>query len=173
MDPANLLIYGKWVAPADLKKKNAQLESRESNFMWGKMRTIAQQTAYQRALRNCSKEVGGNASIYGILVKGKYMQSSTFFFFLQVFASHEEQMSPWSAFLDMRRYKNWAHKIGSWEYLTVWRPVLPVFPSSTEFLISSLHPELLSGVLKISSCSSTWINPYRWRWQGPMAGANV
>ena len=79
MDPANLLTYGKGVAPADLKK-NAQLESCESNFMWGKMRTIAQQTAYQRALRNCSKEVGGNARIYGILVKGKYMQSSTFFF---------------------------------------------------------------------------------------------
>ena len=45
------------------------------------MRTIAPQTAYQRALKNCSKEVGGNASIYGILVKGKYMQSSTFFSF--------------------------------------------------------------------------------------------
>ena len=30
-------------------------------------------------------------------------------------------------FSDMRRYKNWAHKISSWEYLTIWRPVQSVF----------------------------------------------
>ena len=35
-------------------------------------------------------------------------------------------MKDFSAFLDMRRCKNWAHKI-SWKYLTLWRPVLPVF----------------------------------------------
>ena len=28
----------------------------------------------------------------------------------------------------MKRCKNWAHKIFSWKYLTIWRPVLPVFP---------------------------------------------
>ena len=32
------------------------------------------------------------------------------------------------AFLDRRQYKKWAHKISSWEYLTSWRPVLPVVP---------------------------------------------
>ena len=41
------------------------------------MRTIAQETVFQIALRNCSKEVGGKISIYVILVKEEYMQSST------------------------------------------------------------------------------------------------
>ena len=45
------------------------------------MRTIAQETAPQITLRNCSKEVEGKVSICVILVKGKYMQSNTFFFF--------------------------------------------------------------------------------------------
>ena len=46
-----------------------------------------------------------------------------------------------SAFLDMRRYKNWAHKISSQEYLTIWRPVLPGFPwaQSASFLLSTLN----------------------------------
>ena len=64
------------------------------------MRTIAQETAFQIALRNCYKEVGGKVSIYVILVKGAYMQSSTYFLqkisasLVKVTASHEEQMSP-------------------------------------------------------------------------------
>ena len=37
-------------------------------------------------------------------------------------------MKDFSAFLDMKRYKNWAHKISSWKYPIIWRPVLPVFP---------------------------------------------
>ena len=41
------------------------------------MRTTAQETAAQIGLRNCSKEIGGTHSIYVILVKGEYMQSST------------------------------------------------------------------------------------------------
>ena len=65
------------------------------------MRTIDQETAFHIALRNCSKEVGGKVSIYVILVKGEYMQSSTYFFF---------RFLP--VILDVRRYKNWAHKIG-------------------------------------------------------------
>ena len=41
----------------------------------------------------------------------------------------------------MRRYKNWACKIISWKYLTIWRRVLPVFPraQSASFLISTLN----------------------------------
>ena len=39
--------------------------------------TAAQETAPQIALRNCSKEVGGKASIYVILVKGRYMLESS------------------------------------------------------------------------------------------------
>ena len=68
-----------------------QHESCELSFIWGKMRTIAQETTFQMSLRN-SKEVGGKVSIYVILVKAEYMQPNIF---LQtVSASHEEQMSP-------------------------------------------------------------------------------
>ena len=44
-----------------LKKKNAQPESCKSNFIWGKMRTAAQEPAPQVSLRNCSKEGWGEA----------------------------------------------------------------------------------------------------------------
>lgn len=49
-------------------------------------------------------------------------------------------MKDFSAFLDMRSCKNWAPKIFSWKSLTLWRPVLPVFPraQSASFLVSSL-----------------------------------
>ena len=58
-------------------KKDAQLERCKLSFIWGKMRTIAQETASQIALRNCSKEVKRKVSIYVILVKGEYIQPNT------------------------------------------------------------------------------------------------
>ena len=64
---------------------NAQRESCELSFIWGKMRTIAQETASQLALSNCSKEVGVKVSIYVILVKGEYIQSSTYFSLINLF----------------------------------------------------------------------------------------
>ena len=50
-------------------------------------------------------------------------------------------MKDFSAFLDMRRYKNWAHKIGSLKYLTIWIPVLALTPNTSSF----------QGVLRVSS----------------------
>ena len=50
-----------------------------SCFIWGKMRTVARETAFHIALGNCSKEAGGKVSIHVILVKGEYMQWSTYF----------------------------------------------------------------------------------------------
>ena len=77
------------------------------------------------------------------------------------------------AFLGMRRYKSWAHKIDFWKYLTIWRPVLPIFPraQNASSLLSTLNS--FQGVLKISCCSSTWFNPCRGRWQVPTANANL
>ena len=46
-----------------LAKKDAQLESCELSFIWGKMRTVAWETAPKTALRNCSKEAGGGESL--------------------------------------------------------------------------------------------------------------
>ena len=55
----------------------------------GKMSTAVQETALHTALRNCYKEAGGKVSIYVILVKGEYVQSSTHFL-LKVPAGHEK-----------------------------------------------------------------------------------
>ena len=42
------------------------------------MRTKAQETALEIALRNCFKEVMGKDSMYVILAKQEYMQPSTY-----------------------------------------------------------------------------------------------
>ena len=43
------------------------------------MRTAAQETVPQIALRNCSKEAGEKVSMCVIMVKAEYMQMSTYF----------------------------------------------------------------------------------------------
>ena len=74
-------------------------------------------------------------------------------------------MKDFSAFLHMRKYKNWAHKISSLKYLTVWRPVWPVHrlpPIPVPARIASLlipTRNSFHGVLKVSN--STWFNPCR------------
>ena len=116
------------------------------------MRTFAQETASQIALRNCSKEIVGKVSAHVILVKGEeYMQSSTYFF-AEGFCGCQGPgviMKNFSAFLDLRRYKNWAHKIGP----SVWRPVPPVFlrAQSASFLLSALSS--FEGLLEVSNFS--------------------
>ena len=61
---------------------------------------------------------------------------------------------------------NWYHKISFWKYLPTWRPVLPGISKAqtASFLLSILN---FQRVLKINSCSSTWFNPCRGRWQCP------
>ena len=44
-------------------EKNAQRESFELSFIWGKMRTAAWETAFQIALRNWSEEARGELRI--------------------------------------------------------------------------------------------------------------
>ena len=51
--------------------------------------------------------------------------------------------------------------------MTIWRPVLLGFSQSTECLVSDLHPELLSGMLKVSSLQWSWCNLCRGSWQVP------
>ena len=55
------------------------------------MRTMAWDTASQIALRNCSKEVAGEISMYVILEKG--VHALKHMFWQKVAASHKEQMS--------------------------------------------------------------------------------
>ena len=74
-----------------------------------------------------------------------------------------------------KKKKNWAHKISCWEYLTIWRPALPVFLKHRVLHFRS-PPWAPSGVVKdqqppIWSNSSTGSNPSRGGWQAPMASA--
>ena len=75
-------------------EKNIQNESCELSFIWGKMRTIAQER-FQIALRNCSREVAGKVSIniYVILVKREFSAIKGFLY-KRFSASYEELMSP-------------------------------------------------------------------------------
>ena len=45
-------------------------------FIWGKVRTTAQETASRIALRNCSEDVGGKLSMIYYFSEEGYMQSS-------------------------------------------------------------------------------------------------
>ena len=65
---------------------------------------ITWEREFQIAPRNCSHGVGGMVSIYVILVKGEYVQSSTYFCrkFLLVMRDIIITMKDFSAFLDTR-----------------------------------------------------------------------
>ena len=96
---------------------------------------------------------------------------ATPFWLLLVFflmAKADITVNDFSAFLDMRRCKTWAHKILSWKYLTVWRPVLPVF-SEHRVPHSWFPPWALSGVLKFISYGGSWLKLCRGRWQVPVS----
>ena len=80
------------------------------------MRIAAQETAPQIALRNCSKEVGEKISIYVILGKVEYMESCTCF--AEGFCQSRGAVISMKDF-SARRYKKWAHKIGSRKYLII------------------------------------------------------
>ena len=65
------------------------------------MRTIAREAAFQRALKNCSKEVGGGLFIRSLGEGGgpcRHVHIFTHIWFaaslMKVTAGHEEQMSP-------------------------------------------------------------------------------
>ena len=76
-------------------------------------------------------------------------------------------MKGFSAFLHMRRCNNWAHKINSWEYL--FEDLSFQFSpqrQSASVLLSTLNS--LQVLLKVSSYSSTRLNPCRGRWQVPI-----
>ena len=90
----------------------------------------------------------GKVSMYMTLAKGEDMHSSThFFFFLAgLFCSSQGSvitMKDFSAFLDMRQYKNWAHTISFWKYLS-------------EDLFCQVFPEHRQA----HSCSPSW-TPFR------------
>ena len=93
-------------------KKYVQLESCELSFIWGKMMTAAWEAAFQIALIDCSKAAVGESQYIRFWRRGRVRYHEALI--LQKFSvSHEDLMSPWRASLDVRRCKDWDHKICS------------------------------------------------------------
>ena len=94
-------------------------------------------------------------------------------------ASPKEQMSP-IMILVLSRYKEMQKDglIKSFENIYLKACSISFcfcfcfFPQSTECLIPDLHPEVLSGVLKVSSCSGSCFNPCRGKLQMPVCSCH-
>ena len=78
--------------------KNAQHESCESSFIWSKLKTIAWETAFQIALRQCVREVQRRSVFMWFWKKGNTC-TKHIFFLQKVSAGPEEQTSPWRTFV--------------------------------------------------------------------------
>ena len=130
-----------------------KFESCKLSLVWGKMRTAAWETdSSERLLQRGS----GGKLVYKMLVKGKFNKMKCLCY--KMFsAGHEELMSSWkdSAFLDVKRYKDWDHEISSSNYLNT---CFCQIPWGTKCLTSPW-------------CSlrrywrSIGFNPHRGRWQ--------
>ena len=70
-------------------------------------------------------------------------------------------MKGFSAFLDMRSYKDWTKN----QFLKVSVP--PIFLEHELPHFSTLNS--LCAVCKVNNCSSAGFNPHRGRWQMPLA----
>ena len=122
-----------------------------SSLIWGKMKTVAWDTAFQIALRNCSRKAAGKTSIYVIWVKGQYLQSGTYILqkvsasLVKVNARHEEQTSPWRISVLFYIWEDARIGLIKSAPENIYLKTCPSsFSQSTEYLISALHPELLS-----------------------------
>ena len=143
-------------------RKKSQRESCELSFIGGKMRTIAQETAFEKLLPRGR----GKGQYICDLGEVGYMQSSTHFCRFPLSQGPDVTMNDFTAFLDIRRCKNWAHKICSWKYITSVGLFCQFFPEHTECFIPDLHPKLFS--VGVEGLRLHWFNLYRGRWQLPI-----
>ena len=72
-------------------------------------------------------------------------------------------MKTYSAFLNMKRCKDWDHEISSWKYLS--KDLSHQIPCGSECLIPPWSP---SGVLKVNSCGRTGFSLHRGGWLMPL-----
>ena len=121
-----------------------------SCFLWDKMKTIAQETASQITLRNCSREIWGKVRINVILVNGGCVQSSTYFF-SKCFCQSQGIDITNKGFQCFSRYVE-IQELGSYNQLLKISNFLKTssasFSQSTECIILDLHSESLSGCIE-------------------------
>lgn len=107
----------------------------------------------------------GRSELYMILIEGVLAVKYTFWQACCQSQEADVTVNDFSAFSDMRRGKNWAHKSNPINiYL---KTDSTIFPRVQECLILDLHTELLSEGVE-NSCSSSLSNPCRGRWQVPI-----
>ena len=141
-------------------KKGAKCESCKLGFIWGKLKTIMQETAPQIPLRNCSKEVGEGPYIWDFGERRVHALKHFFFFFffyrflLVTRSSHHHE-----GFWCFSRYEE-IQELGSWNQLLKISNHLKTCPASfsqsTECLISAL---------------TSW-TPFRRYWKSAAAAVN-
>ena len=138
---SNKKIYHVWVASDVL--------------FGGKMRTAAQETASQTALRHCSKEVVGQGQYIRFWWRGSSVQSSTYFTegFLLVTRS-------FSNYEGMQALGSWIQKISN-----CIQTCPTSFPGAQSASFSTLNSP--QQVMKFVSCSRTGFSLCRGRWQMP------
>ena len=94
-------------------KKDVQLESCELSFIWGKMMTAAWEAAFQIALIDCSKAAVGESQYIRFWWRGSSIPLSTHFIKAFLLVMRIWCHPGFSASRDMRRCKDWDHKICS------------------------------------------------------------
>ena len=138
------------------------------------MRTVAQETALQIALRNCSKEAGPPDSVCVILVKGGGGVRAITHMFLQKLAASlmglllvTRNRPPHGRFSCSSRYEETQETglIKSSPENICLKAYPASFSQSTERLIPDLHPELLSGHTEGQQWQRARPHPRRDRWR--------
>ena len=120
------------------------------------MRTVAQETAFHRALRNCSRDVGKRSVLYMILVKRGCAVKNTFY---QKLAASHERMSPLMILVLFQMWRDARTGLIKSPENTCLKACSASFSKaqSASFLISTLNS--FQDVLKIGDYSSLWFNP--------------
>ena len=146
-----------------LKKKRCTAWELWVSFIWGKMKTVAQEAAPQIALRDCSKAAVGASQYTRFWWRESSIPWSTHFTkgFCYSWGS-DVTVKGFSASLDLRRYKDWDLFRKTSNYLKTCPSRSPGVQSS------SLEPELPQGLLKVNSYSSMGFNLCKGRWQMPL-----
>ena len=102
------------VGLAMLAEKDAQCESCKLGFIWGQNDVCSLGDSNLDSSVKLFQKGSGGRSIYVILVKGKFMQSSAYFTKVFLLVKRPDViMKGLSAFLDMRKCKDWDHEISS------------------------------------------------------------
>ena len=157
-------------------EKNAQLESGEFSYIWGKRRTPAMEITSQTALRNCSIKVRGGLRYVCDFSERKYMQSSTHFDRRSLLVPGrllltDVSFNDFNAFLKGDDTRSCAHKIFYWKFLSSQRSVLLVFvlfcfPEHRLPHTWSLPWAPFRMYCRLTTAFDYWPNPCTGRWQG-------